>query len=41
MAPAIVVDKANQAPAPSAEDVSAFLTSILEAKTSHASVDAA
>jgi elongation factor 3 len=41
MAPAIVVDKANQAPAPSVEDVSAFLTSILEAKTSHASVDAA
>jgi elongation factor 3 len=41
MAPAIVVDKAGAAPAPSADDVSAFLTSILSAKTSHASVDAA
>jgi elongation factor 3 len=41
MAPAIVVDKAGAAPPPSAEDVSAFLTSIMAAKTSHASVDAA
>ncbi|KAH8730629.1 P-loop containing nucleoside triphosphate hydrolase protein [Phaeosphaeriaceae sp. PMI808] len=41
MAPAIVVDKANPAPPPSYDDVSAFLTSIFSAKTSHASVDAA
>ena len=41
MAPAIVVDKAGTAPAPSWEDVQAFLTSIVTAKTSHASVDAA
>jgi elongation factor 3 len=41
MAPAIVVDKAGAAPAPSQEDVSAFLDSILSAKTSHASVEAA
>jgi elongation factor 3 len=41
MAPAIVVDKASAAPAPSQEDVSAFISSIVTAKTSHASVDAA
>lgn len=41
MAPAIVVDKAGAAPAPSYDDVSAFITSIVTAKTSHASVDAA
>jgi elongation factor 3 len=41
MAPAIVVDKAGTAPPPSQDDVSAFLTSILSAKTSHASVEAA
>ncbi|KAF2629741.1 elongation factor 3 [Macroventuria anomochaeta] len=41
MAPAIVVDKAGAAPAPSWEDVQAFLSSIVTAKTSHASVDAA
>jgi len=41
MAPAIVVDKAGAAPPPSQDDVAAFLTSILSAKTSHASVDAA
>ncbi|KAK1913420.1 hypothetical protein P3342_005356 [Pyrenophora teres f. teres] len=41
MAPAVVVDKAGTAPAPSHEDVSAFISSIVTAKTSHASVDAA
>ncbi|CAO2651129.1 Nn.00g094260.m01.CDS01 [Neocucurbitaria sp. VM-36] len=41
MAPAIVVDKAGAAPPPSQEDVTAFITSIITAKTSHASVDAA
>ncbi|KAF2036267.1 hypothetical protein EK21DRAFT_52893 [Setomelanomma holmii] len=41
MAPAIVVDKAGAAPPPSHDDVAAFLTSVLSAKTSHASVDAA
>lgn len=41
MAPAIVVDKAGASPAPSQEDVSAFVDSIVTAKTSHASVDAA
>ncbi|KAJ4381186.1 [NU+] prion formation protein 1 [Didymella sp. IMI 355093] len=41
MASAIVVDKSGSAPAPSNEDVQAFLTSIVTAKTSHASVDAA
>ena len=41
MAPAIVVDKAGAAPPPSHEDVTAFITSIVTAKTSHASVDAA
>lgn len=41
MAPAIVVDKAGAATAPSKDDVDAFLASILTAKTSHASVDAA
>jgi len=41
MAPAIVVDKASAAPAPSQEDVNAFISSIVTAKTSHASVDAA
>lgn len=41
MAPAIVVDKAGAAPAPSHEDVASFLSSIVTAKTSHASVDAA
>ncbi|KAF2130833.1 hypothetical protein P153DRAFT_421862 [Dothidotthia symphoricarpi CBS 119687] len=40
MAPAIVVDKTGAA-APSQEDVDAFLVSILTAKTSHASVEAA
>ncbi|KAF9698453.1 hypothetical protein EKO04_003543 [Ascochyta lentis] len=41
MAPAIVVDKAGAAPAPSQEDVQDFLSSIVTAQTSHASVDAA
>ena len=41
MAPAIVVDKSGTAPAPSWEDVQAFLSSIVTAKTSHASVEAA
>lgn len=41
MAPAIVVDKAGAATPPSAEDVAAFVSSIVTAKTSHASVDAA
>ncbi len=41
MAPAIVVDKAGAAAAPSYDDVTAFTNSILIAKTSHASVDAA
>lgn len=41
MAPAIVVDKAGAAAAPSHEDVAAFLTSIVTAKTSHVSVEAA
>jgi elongation factor 3 len=41
MASPIVVDKSGSAPAPSQEDVQAFLTSIVTAKTSHASVDAA
>ncbi|KAF2829945.1 hypothetical protein CC86DRAFT_367843 [Ophiobolus disseminans] len=41
MAPAIVVDKAGASQPPSHDDVSAFLTAILSAKTSHASVDAA
>ncbi|USP81164.1 [NU+] prion formation protein 1 [Curvularia clavata] len=41
MAPAIVVDKAGASPAPSQEDVAAFISSIVTAKTSHASVDAA
>jgi elongation factor 3 len=41
MAPAIVVDKAGAAPAPSQEDVTAFVSSIVSAKTSHSSVDAA
>lgn len=41
MAPAIIVDKAGAAQPPSQEDISAFLASILSAKTSHASVDAA
>ncbi|KAH6618744.1 P-loop containing nucleoside triphosphate hydrolase protein [Boeremia exigua] len=41
MASPIVVDKSGAAPAPSQEDVQAFLTSIVTAKTSHASVDAA
>jgi elongation factor 3 len=37
----VVVNKAGAAPAPSHEDVSAMLTSVFSAKTSHASVDAA
>ncbi|KAF2257116.1 elongation factor 3 [Trematosphaeria pertusa] len=41
MAPAIFVNKAGDTPAPSQEDVAAFLKSILTAKTSHASVEAA
>jgi elongation factor 3 len=41
MAPAIIVDKAGASQPPSPDDVSAFLASILTAKTSHASVDAA
>lgn len=41
MASPIVVDKTGAAPAPSVEDVQAFLSSIVTAKTSHASVDAA
>ncbi|KAJ4330800.1 [NU+] prion formation protein 1 [Didymella glomerata] len=41
MASPIVVDKSGSAPAPSQEDVQAFLSSIVTAKTSHASVDAA
>ncbi|KAF3048276.1 hypothetical protein E8E12_011608 [Didymella heteroderae] len=41
MASPIVVDKSGSAPAPSHEDVQAFLNSIITAKTSHASVDAA
>ncbi|KAL6711331.1 [NU+] prion formation protein 1 [Coniothyrium glycines] len=41
MAPAIIVDKAGTAAPPSHEDVAAFITSIVTAKTSHASVDAA
>jgi elongation factor 3 len=41
MASAIVVDKSGTAPAPSWEDVQAFLSSIVTAKTSHASVEAA
>lgn len=41
MAPAVVVDKAGGAPAPSQEDVAAFVSSIVTAKTSHSSVDAA
>jgi elongation factor 3 len=41
MAPAVVVDKAGAAPAPSQEDVTAFVSSVVSAKTSHASVDAA
>jgi elongation factor 3 len=41
MATAVVVDKAGAAPAPSQDDVAAFLDSILTAKTSHASVEAA
>lgn len=41
MAPAIIVNKAGDGPAPSQEDVSAFLTSIFTAKLSHASVEAA
>ncbi|KAF3008770.1 hypothetical protein E8E13_010302 [Curvularia kusanoi] len=41
MASPIVVDKSGTAPAPSVEDVQAFLSSIVTAKTSHASVDAA
>lgn len=41
MAPAIIVDKAGAAPPPSHEDVAAFINSIVTAKTSHASVDAA
>jgi len=41
MAPAIVVDKAGAPATPSAEDVATFVSSIVTAKTSHASVDAA
>lgn len=41
MATPVVVDKAGAAPPPSWEDVQAFLSSIVTAKTSHASVDAA
>lgn len=41
MAPAIVVNKAGDAPAPSHEDVAAVLTSIFTAKMSHTSVEAA
>jgi elongation factor 3 len=41
MAPAIMVDKAGSAPAPSHEDVAAILDSVFTAKTSHASVQAA
>jgi elongation factor 3 len=41
MAPAVVVDKAGAAPAPSQEDVTAFVSSVVSAKMSHASVDAA
>jgi elongation factor 3 len=41
MASPIVVDKTGAAPAPSVEDVQAFVSSIITAKTSHASVDAA
>lgn len=41
MASPIVVDKSGSAPAPSFEDIQAFLSSIVTAKTSHASVDAA
>lgn len=41
MAPAIVVDKAGAATPPSQEDIAAFISSIVTAKTSHASVDAA
>lgn len=41
MAPAIVVDKAGAATPPSQDDVAAFLSSIVTAKTSHASVEAA
>lgn len=41
MAPAIVVDKAGATPPPSHDDIVAFITSIVTAKTSHASVEAA
>ena len=41
MAPAIVVDKAGAAAAPSHDDVADLINGILTAKTSHASVDAA
>jgi elongation factor 3 len=41
MAPAVIVDKAGTGAAPSQEDVTAFVNSIVTAKTSHASVDAA
>jgi elongation factor 3 len=41
MAPAIVVNKAGDGPAPSQADVDALLSSITTAKFSHASVDAA
>jgi elongation factor 3 len=41
MAPAIIVNKAGDGPAPSQEDVAALLHSITTAKYSHASVEAA
>lgn len=41
MAPAIVVNKSGDAPAPSHQDVAAFLTTIFTAKMSHTSVEAA
>jgi elongation factor 3 len=41
MAPAIMVDKAGEGPAPTMDDVTSILNNIFTAKTSHSSVEAA